>query len=62
MHSASNLIVAIGVGAVTIVLMLGLINMLRGGSPNRSQKLMRWRVGLQFAVIVLILGVLWFRS
>jgi Hypoxia induced protein conserved region len=62
MHSASNLIVAIGVGAVTIVLILGLINMLRGGSLNRSQKLMRWRVGLQFAVIVLILGVLWFRS
>ena len=41
MHFASNLIVAIGIGAVTIVLLLGLINMLRGGSPNRSQKLMR---------------------
>jgi hypothetical protein len=62
MHSASNLIVAIGIGAVTIVLVLGLINMLRGGNPNRSQKLMRWRIGLQFAVIVLILGVLWIRS
>ena len=62
MHSATNFAVAIGVGAVTIVLLLGLINMLRGGSPNRSQRLMRWRIGLQFAVIVLILGVLWFRS
>jgi Hypoxia induced protein conserved region len=62
MHFASNLIVAIGVGAVTIVLMLGLINMLRGGSPNRSQKLMRWRIGLQFAVIVIIMGILWFRG
>ncbi|MGA9488347.1 MAG: twin transmembrane helix small protein [Methylocella sp.] len=62
MHFASNLIVAIGIGAVTIVLLLGLINMLRGGSPNRSQKLMRWRIGLQFAVIVIIMGVLWFRS
>ena len=62
MHFASNLIVAIGIGAVTIVLLLGLINMLRGGSPNRSQKLMRWRIGLQFVVIVIIMGVLWFRS
>jgi Hypoxia induced protein conserved region len=61
MHSTSNLIVAIGIGAVTFVLLLGLINMLRGGSPNTSQKLMRWRVGLQFAVIVIIMGILWFR-
>ena len=62
MHSLSNLIVATGVGAVTIVLLLGLINMLRGGSPNRSQKLMRRRVGLQFAVIVIIMGILWLRG
>ena len=62
MHSLSNLIVATGVGAVTIVLLLGLINMLRGGSPNRSQKLMRWREGLQFAVIVIIMGILWLRG
>ncbi len=62
MRSLSNLIVATGVGAVTIVLLLGLINMLRGGSPNRSQKLMRWRVGLQFAVIVIIMGILWLRG
>jgi Hypoxia induced protein conserved region len=62
MHSATNLIVAIGVGAVTIALLFGLINMLRGGNSNRSQMLMRWRVGLQFAVIVIIMGVLWFRG
>lgn len=62
MHLLSNLIVATGVGAVTIVLLQGLINMLRGGSPNRSQKLMRRRVGLQFAVIVIIMGILWLRG
>lgn len=62
MHFATNLIVAIGVGAVTVVLLLGLANMLRGGNSNRSQLLMRWRVGLQFAVIVIIMGVLWFRG
>lgn len=62
MHAATNLIVAVGVGAVAIVLILGLVNMLREGNTNLSQKLMRWRVGLQFLVILIILGVLWFRT
>ena len=44
--------------AVALVLVLGLVNMMRGGSPNLSQKLMRWRVGLQFvAIVVMMLGV-----
>ncbi len=48
----------IAVGAVLAVLLLGLWNMVRGGNSNTSQKLMRWRVGLQFmAVIVLMLGL-----
>lgn len=60
--STSNLLVAFAIGLVTLVLFMGLVNMLRGGSPNLSQKLMRWRVGLQFLAIVLIMGVLWLRS
>ncbi|MGL4322421.1 MAG: twin transmembrane helix small protein [Beijerinckiaceae bacterium] len=52
----------IAVGAVAIVLLLGLFNMLRGGSPNTSQTLMRWRVGLQFVAIIVIMAVLWVRS
>jgi hypothetical protein len=40
--------------AVLIVLLLGLVNMMRGKSPNRSQQLMRWRVGLQFLAIIII--------
>lgn len=48
----------IAVGAVLVVLLLGLLNMFRGGSSNTSQKLMRWRVGLQFlAIIILMLGL-----
>ena len=48
----------IAVGAVLVVLLLGLANMFRGGSSNTSQKLMRWRVGLQFvAILVLMLGL-----
>lgn len=40
--------------AVVAVLLAGLWVMLRGRSPNLSQKLMRWRVGLQFAAVVLL--------
>lgn len=48
----------LAVGAVLVVLLAGLWNMMRGGSPNTSQFLMRWRVGLQFvAIIVLMLGL-----
>jgi hypothetical protein len=44
--------------AVSLVLLLGLWNMLRGRSAHRSQMLMRWRVGLQFlAIIILVLTV-----
>jgi hypothetical protein len=55
----ANYLVPIAIGAVAIVLLLGLANMLRGGSPNTSQKLMRWRVGLQFIAIVIIMVTIW---
>ena len=46
--------------AVAVVLAMGLFNMMRGGSANRSQTLMRWRVGLQFVAVVLLMIGLWF--
>jgi hypothetical protein len=49
-------------GAVVLVLALGLINMFRGGSGNTSQRLRRWRVGLQFLTIILVLTVIWARG
>jgi hypothetical protein len=55
----SQYIVPIAIGAVAIVLLLGLINMMRGGSPNTSQKLMRLRVLLQFVAIVIIMATIW---
>ncbi|WP_377841123.1 twin transmembrane helix small protein [Bosea sp. UC22_33] len=58
----SNTLVSVAVGAVAVVLLLGLINMLRGGSANASQRLMRLRVILQFVAIVLIVIVLWWRN
>jgi hypothetical protein len=47
--------VTIAVVAVFCVLSAGLYVMARGDSPNLSQKIMRWRVGLQFAAILLIM-------
>jgi hypothetical protein len=51
--------VPLAVGAVAVVLVLGLVNMMRGGSPNTSQKLMRLRVLLQFVAIVVIMITIW---
>ena len=55
----SSIILPIAVAAVALVLLLGLVNMMRGGSPNRSQQLMRWRVVLQFVAIVITMIVVW---
>jgi Hypoxia induced protein conserved region len=55
----SHGLVPIAIGAVAVVLLLGLINMMRGGSGNTSQKLMRLRVLLQFIAIVVIMFTIW---
>lgn len=58
----SHVAVPIAIGAVAVVLLLGLINMMRGGSGNTSQKLMRLRVLLQFIAIVIIMFAVWVMS
>lgn len=45
--------------AVAVVLIRGLINMLRGGSGNTSNKLMQTRVILQAIAVMLIMLTLW---
>jgi Hypoxia induced protein conserved region len=55
----STFILPVAVAAVAFVLLLGLVNMMRGGSPGRSQKLMRWRVLLQFVAIIIIMLTVW---
>ena len=52
-------VVPLAIIAVAIVLGMGLTNMMRGGSPNRSQSLMRMRVLLQFVAIVVIMATIW---
>jgi NADH:ubiquinone oxidoreductase subunit 6 (subunit J) len=51
-------LVPVAIGAVGLVLVLGLVNMIRGGSPQKSQKLMRLRVLLQFVAIVIIMATI----
>ena len=51
--------VPIAIGAVAVVLVLGLVNMMRGGSPNTSQNLMRMRVLLQFVAVAVIMTTIW---
>jgi ABC-type sugar transport system permease subunit len=62
MNSAVDVLVPVAVIAVAVVLLLGLVNMMRGGSPSRAQKLMRARVLLQFIAIVVIMGVIWWKA
>jgi Hypoxia induced protein conserved region len=49
----------IAVIAVFVVLLFGLYTMMRGSSPNLSQKVMRWRVGLQFVAIIIIMAAVY---
>jgi hypothetical protein len=55
----STYAVPVAIGAVAVVLVLGLVNMMRGGSPGTSQRLMRLRVLLQFIAVVIIMGTIW---
>ena len=60
MSDPLNYLAPLAVGAVAVVLVLGLVNMMRGGPSSRSQHLMRWRVILQFVAIVVMMTALYF--
>jgi hypothetical protein len=55
-------LVPLTMGAVVLVLAMGLINMMRAGPAGRSQNLMRWRVILQFTAVVVIMAGLYFST
>jgi hypothetical protein len=55
-------LVPVAIGVVGVILLLGLWNMVRGGSPNTSQRLMRLRVLFQFVAIVVIMAFIWARG
>lgn len=55
----SYALIPLALGAVVVVLLLGFLNFARGGSPQLSQRLMRWRVLLQFVALVVIMLTIW---
>lgn len=55
----SQLLIWAALLAVLAVLLAGIWNMLRGTSPNLSQTLMRWRVGLQFLAILIVMTLIY---
>ena len=55
-------ILPLAILAVAAALALGLWNMLRGGGANRSQTMMRWRVVLQLAAIIVLMATLYFAA
>ena len=61
MSTLLYIIITISVLSVALVLVLGLANMLKKGSSNRSQKLMRFRVVAQFIAVVLIMIFFYFK-
>lgn len=62
MQGLMTFLVPIAIGAVAVVLFLGLANMLRGGSPSRSQTLMRWRVILQAVAVAVIMAAIYIKT
>ncbi len=59
MQTPVHYLVPVALAIVLAILIAGLWNMMRGGSPNRSQNLMRARVIAQFAAIVVAMATLW---
>lgn len=60
MNTIFTYLLPVALGVVAIILALGLLNMLKGGSSNRSQKFMRMRVAAQFVAIVIMVAALYF--
>jgi hypothetical protein len=52
-------LVPLALFVVAAILLFGLINFARGGSPQTSQKLMRWRVLMQFVALVVVMLTIW---
>ncbi|MDV4183400.1 twin transmembrane helix small protein [Rhizobium brockwellii] len=59
MSTVTYILAIIVMGVVALVLIRGLFNMMKGGDPNRSNKLMQLRVLLQAIAVVLIMVTLW---
>jgi Hypoxia induced protein conserved region. len=59
MSTVTYILAIIVMGIVALVLIRGLFNMMKGGDPNLSNKLMQLRVLLQAVAVLLIMLTLW---
>ncbi|CAN7495090.1 twin transmembrane helix small protein [Rhizobium sp. LjRoot258] len=59
MSTVTYILAIIVMGIVALVLIRGLFNMMKGGDPNLSNKLMQLRVLLQAIAVLLIMLTLW---
>lgn len=59
MSTVTYILAIIVMGIVALVLICGLFNMMKGGNPNLSNKLMQLRVLLQAIAVLLIMLTLW---
>lgn len=55
----TQVLVPVAVASVAAVLLIGVVNMVRGGNPWRSQYLMQMRVLFQFVAIVIVMLTIW---
>lgn len=64
MDTLFDILIPVSLGAVLIALLGGLYALYRGGEFGRSysNKLMRLRVVLQFAAIVVLVAAFWWRT
>ncbi|MEM7461150.1 MAG: twin transmembrane helix small protein [Pseudomonadota bacterium] len=60
METMMQFLIPIALAAVCVILLMGLVNMMRGGSPNRSQTLMRMRILFQFIAVIIVMAALYF--
>ncbi|MCC0039760.1 MAG: twin transmembrane helix small protein [Brucellaceae bacterium] len=60
MSTVFNILAIVVMVAVVVVLIRGLVNMMRGGSGNTSNKLMQARVLLQFIALVFIVLAMYY--
>lgn len=56
-----NIVLTVALIAVAVVLLVGIFSMFKGGAFNKkySNVLMRWRIGLQAAAVVLLFLLWW---
>jgi uncharacterized membrane protein YidH (DUF202 family) len=57
-----DLLIPFLMACVVAVLALGLWNMMRGGSANRSQSLMRMRILFQFLAVAAAIVIIYFAA